>query len=295
MLAHHSADGVHWTQTTEQPIITEGKFDSHNVAFYDNGRNRYVAFFRDFKDGVRGVKTATSPDFLHWTEPQWLDFGPDAFYEAHLKYVGGKRDVWYVPMGPLYAFRTIRDKTVVTPAGKAAYTVASGLDPKIYGGAVTLEFEAPPGIRALSNGRLLAERTSEPADRWNREYIRREGSKLYATVLSNTKLEFFTPGPAPDLSGSWKLSYQTPNGKMRVATLVLKVEGDRLTGTLASDRGNAPITEGHVNGSRLSLSIVRKGNGDEVPVGCEGTWRDGALYLALRFRGGDPVAATATR
>lgn len=80
------------------------------------------------------------------SHPQWLDFGPDGFYEKHLRHVSGKRDAWYVPMGPLYAYRTIAEKTTVKPGERAGtFVAAHDLDRKIYGGAVTLEFEAPGG------------------------------------------------------------------------------------------------------------------------------------------------------
>jgi hypothetical protein len=229
------------------------------------------------------------------SHPQWLDYGPSAFYEVHLKHIGGKNDVWYVPMGPAYAFRTVRDKTVVKPAGVAAFTVSNELDPKIYSGTLTLEFDAPAGIQLLSNGRLVPELAPGPADRWDREFLRRDGGKLYATVFSRSQLEFFFPNTPGDLTGAWKLSYRTPNGKQREATLSLKQEGSQLSGTLSSERGNAPVTSGAVDGSRITLSLVRKGNGDEVPVTCTGVVHNGALYLSLGFPGGEPVAATARR
>ena len=128
------------------------------------------------------------------SHPQWLDFGPDGFYERHLAHVGRHADVWYVPMGPLYAYRTIHDRTHVRAIGGgrgARFEVASGLDPKIYTGSITLEFEAPSGVAVLSHGRTLAEQPAGAmTDRWDREYLRREGGRLYVTVSSNTTLEF---------------------------------------------------------------------------------------------------------
>jgi hypothetical protein len=41
----------------------------------DEQRGEYRAFIRDFKKGVRDIRTATSQDFLNWTEPEWLDYG----------------------------------------------------------------------------------------------------------------------------------------------------------------------------------------------------------------------------
>jgi len=75
LIALASADGVHWAKIREQPVITKGAFDSQNLAFYDNTRGIYHAYFRGFKDGVRHILHATSTDFLNWTEPEWLDFG----------------------------------------------------------------------------------------------------------------------------------------------------------------------------------------------------------------------------
>jgi len=75
LVAFRSADGIHWELIQREPIITEGAFDSQNLAFWDGERGRYVAFFRDSRDGVRDIKTCTSEDFLHWSRPRWLDYG----------------------------------------------------------------------------------------------------------------------------------------------------------------------------------------------------------------------------
>jgi hypothetical protein len=49
-------------------------FDSLNTAFWDAVRGRYVEFHRDFRDGLRDIRTSTSADFLHWTDPVWLEY-----------------------------------------------------------------------------------------------------------------------------------------------------------------------------------------------------------------------------
>ncbi|CAN5876936.1 hypothetical protein BH24ACI4_BH24ACI4_21060 [soil metagenome] len=129
------------------------------------------------------------------SHPQWLDFGPEGFYERHLSHIAGRADVWYVPMGPLYAYRTLADQTEVTagraPGGaRAAFDVSTTLDTKIYNGSITLEFEAPAGMMVTSSGTRLAERPAGPTDRWTGEYVRRDGPRLYVTVKPNTTLEF---------------------------------------------------------------------------------------------------------
>ena len=74
LYAYKSPDGVRWKRMYDQPVITEGAFDSLNVAFYDSFRNRYVDFHRDFRNGVRDIKTANSDNFLKWSKPQWLEY-----------------------------------------------------------------------------------------------------------------------------------------------------------------------------------------------------------------------------
>ena len=132
------------------------------------------------------------------SHPQSLDFGEAGFYEQHLAHISRRPDIWYVPMGPIYAFHTIVEKTSVRnmlPMGangtKARFEVANDLDRKIYNGSLTLDFTAPASISVFSNGRKLAARGAQQlTDRWNQEYLRREGDHLFVTCASNTLLEF---------------------------------------------------------------------------------------------------------
>lgn len=75
LFAFASPDGIHWRLMQPGPIVTQGAFDSQNLAFWDSLRGEYRCYFRDFRDGRRDIKTSTSEDFLHWTEPVWLDYG----------------------------------------------------------------------------------------------------------------------------------------------------------------------------------------------------------------------------
>lgn len=74
--AFASANGIHWRPYHDQPIITEGKFDSQNIAFWDNQRSCYVEYHRGQPDTplTRGVMTSTSPDFIHWSKPTQIKF-----------------------------------------------------------------------------------------------------------------------------------------------------------------------------------------------------------------------------
>ena len=80
--ALRSPDGIRWSLMSEWPVIPMGDMtlDSQNLAFWDGVRGRYVCYPRSshtYPRGrrVRDVKTATSADFLHWSEPAFLLYG----------------------------------------------------------------------------------------------------------------------------------------------------------------------------------------------------------------------------
>ena len=75
LLGYVSQDGIQWKQLREEPLLTDGKFDSLNVAFWDSVRRHYVALYRDFRHGVRTIKYSKSKDFLDWTPGEWRNFG----------------------------------------------------------------------------------------------------------------------------------------------------------------------------------------------------------------------------
>lgn len=82
LIAFKSTDAIHWSPMGDAPIITKGAFDTQNLAFWDTTRHEYRAYVRDFhldangKRASRDIRTATSTDFVHWTEPVWLEY-PD--------------------------------------------------------------------------------------------------------------------------------------------------------------------------------------------------------------------------
>lgn len=80
-----SADGIRWSLMAEEPVITDGAFDSQNVAFWDPELGKYRAYWRIFTGGgtsgkewkpkgVRAIRTATSGDLIHWSGQEDLDY-----------------------------------------------------------------------------------------------------------------------------------------------------------------------------------------------------------------------------
>lgn len=65
---------------------------------------------------------------------------------------------------------------------------------------------------------------------------------------------------AADVAGTWALVVDTPNGPMEV-TLTIKQDGDKVTGTVNSMMGEAPIA-GTVKDNDLALSMTMDGVGN---------------------------------
>lgn len=99
LLALKSSDGLRWTPMSEAPVITDGAFDSQNLAFWDPNTKLYRAYWRYFTGGVteeknwkpaglRAIRTATSRDFIHWENQRdlaYVDSPPEELYTNGIK------------------------------------------------------------------------------------------------------------------------------------------------------------------------------------------------------------------
>ncbi|MDE2927204.1 MAG: hypothetical protein OXT71_12465 [Acidobacteriota bacterium] len=75
LLGFVSPDGIHWSKVRDEPIITDGKFDSLNVVFWDSVRQLYSAIYRIGQDGVRTIKFSHSRNFVDWPPGTYADYG----------------------------------------------------------------------------------------------------------------------------------------------------------------------------------------------------------------------------
>jgi hypothetical protein len=62
---------------------------------------------------------------------------------------------------------------------------------------------------------------------------------------------------AADISGKWKADFQTPDGTARSNTFTFKVDGEKVTGTVAGSQDETPIQDGKVNGDDVSFTAER--------------------------------------
>ncbi len=100
---------------------------------------------------------------------------------------------------------------------------------------------------------------------------------------------------AADVAGTWKTSYKNSEGQIRESTLTLKVDGGKLSGEISSPRGKVPVTEGSIDGGKISFTVVRKGNGDEIPIRFTGSVKGDTMSLKMQIRDRKPLDMTAKR
>jgi hypothetical protein len=157
--AWKSSDALHWSLLRPEAIITKGAFDTQNITFWDAQRGHYWAYIRDFHNGIRDIRVATSPDFLTWTEPEMLKYedSPDEplytnqiepYFRAPHLFVGFPTR--YVERGWEQSFESMPDK----PHRQARMKVSGR-----YGTAVT-------------DGLFMSSRDGRTFRRWGEAIIR---------------------------------------------------------------------------------------------------------------------------
>src|SRR5947209_19811977 len=86
-----------------------------------------------------------------------------------------------------------------------------------------------------------------------------------------------------DIVGSWTLSYTTKDGVKIESTLTVKMEGDKLTGTISSARGSVALNEISVQGDDVAFAIVRVGFGDTIRIDYTGKIAGDTMKLTLKI------------
>lgn len=77
LFVYQSPDAIHWKKIKEKAVITDGAFDSQNLAFWDSHAKIYRSYYRIFSKGgteggewkpkgVRAIRTSTSKDYVNW-------------------------------------------------------------------------------------------------------------------------------------------------------------------------------------------------------------------------------------
>lgn len=93
---------------------------------------------------------------------------------------------------------------------------------------------------------------------------------------------------AADINGKWTAEVEGRNGTV-TQTLVLNASGNNLTGSLEGPRGGAvDISDGTIDGNKVSFKVVREFNGNQFTRQYKGTLTDsGELDLTPSMAGGN--------
>lgn len=67
-----------------------------------------------------------------------------------------------------------------------------------------------------------------------------------------------------DPNGTWKWSFTGQNGQARETTMKLKLEGEKLTGTVSGRNGDTAIENANLKGEEISFSVTREFNGNKM-------------------------------
>ena len=110
---------------------------------------------------------------------------------------------------------------------------------------------------------------------------------------------------AQSVAGEWQATMETP-GEPSVSKLTLKQDGEKLTGMLKGQRGEAEL-QGTLRGTAVKFSYSINYNGNAVPIAVAGTLDGDTIkgtadiaggaysggWMAKRMSGGAPAAAPA--
>jgi len=100
---------------------------------------------------------------------------------------------------------------------------------------------------------------------------------------------------AADATGKW--TAEVPGGRgPQTTTFTFKAEGMTLTGSVATQRGDNPISDGKIDGDNISFSQKLSFNGNDTVITYKGVVKGDTIELTREVAGrGGPVTFTAKK
>lgn len=267
LLPFKSPDGLHWFPMSDAPVITDGAFDSQNLAFWDAESGVYRAYWRYFAEGtgiertwsppgVRSVRTAISRDFVNWSDQEDLTYVDSPPEQLYTNQINTYHRAPHILLGfpARYVDRGWSDSMRALP--EPEHREAVDKEVRRYG-------------TAISEGLLMASRDGVNFKRWNEAFLRpgieREGTWNYghqfiAWHVVETKSAL--TGAPNELSLYASESYCTPpseSADLRRYTLRL----DGFVSVQAPMKGGELVTKViRFSGKRLVLNFSSSAAGD---------------------------------
>jgi len=267
LLVFGSADGLHWSPLADKPVITQGAFDSQNLALWDSVGGEYRAFFRDFRDARRDIRTAVSKDFLTWSEPQWLEYPGAPKEQLYTNQIKPYYRAPHIMIGfpTRYIDRRWSDSMRKLPEPEHRDLRASAS--RRYG-------------TALTEGLLMSSRDGRAFHRWPEAFLRpgphREGSWAYGDnyiAWHVVETASYLPGAPPELSLYASEGYWTGRSN-RLRRYTLRLDG------FVSVR--APLSGGEL----VTKSFTFAGDSLEINFS---TSAAGSIRLEMQDAEGNPL------
>jgi opacity protein-like surface antigen len=107
-------------------------------------------------------------------------------------------------------------------------------------------------------------------------------------------LSFSFVAAAADVTGKWTAEIPGRGGNTQTTTFTFKASGAKLEGTIANQRGENPISDGKVDGDKISFVQVMNFNGNEMKMNYTGTVKGDSIDFT-REGGRGPATFTAKK
>ena len=278
LLALKSADGLTFVRMSEKPVITSGGFDSQNLGFWDIARGEYRAYWRYATKGitndniwepagVRGVRTATSPDFVNWSAPvdlAYVDSPEEHLYTNQIK-------PYHRAPHLLIGFPT----RYVERESPAMMEVLPDAAHRAVRAAANRRFGT-----ALTDGLVMTSRDGVTFQRWNEAFLRPGPERRNTWAYGDHFLAWHPVETAPALPDAPReLSFYATEGYWMGTACALRRYTLRLDGFVSVQ---APMAGGEL----LTRTVVFKGGKLSLNVS---TSAAGSVRVELQDPSGRPL------
>lgn len=93
-------------------------------------------------------------------------------------------------------------------------------------------------------------------------------------------------------TGTWKWSFTTQSGESRETTLKLKMEGEKLVGTVTGRGGETAIEEAKLKGDEISFQVTREFQGNKFVAKYHGKIAGDTIKGTIESQRGDQTRKT---
>jgi hypothetical protein len=108
-------------------------------------------------------------------------------------------------------------------------------------------------------------------------------------------LTFSVLALAADVTGKWTAEVPGRGGNTQTTTFTFKADGANLTGSVGTQRGDNPISDGKIDGDNISFAQVLNFNGNEVKMTYKGVVKGDTIELTRDAGRGGPQTFTAKK